>query len=113
MDPAFRVGLFAFPIQQLTNKHSLFNAAESDRQTRVISNRAARIPDKLSKSQSLIDLLYSLKRRGFNRRRKLSSRFLSVPRAAEGAHATFNPSSSRAQSIRVAGVAHTTRCTIP
>jgi hypothetical protein len=65
MDPALRIGLFAFPIEQLTNENCFFNATKSDRQTRVVGNRAARIPDKLSKSQSLIDLLCSLKRPGF------------------------------------------------
>src|SRR6516165_1234708 len=115
MDPAFRIGLFAFPIQQLTNKNCFFNATKSDRQTRVVGNRAARIPDKLSKSQSLIDLLRSLKRPRIliNRRRKLSNRFPSVPLAAQAAYATSKASSSLAQSIRVAGVAQTTRCTSP
>src|SRR6516164_6451012 len=51
MNPALRIELFAFPIEQLTNENCFFNATKSDRQTRVVGNRAARIPDKLSKSQ--------------------------------------------------------------
>src|SRR6516164_3587787 len=114
MNPAFRMGLFAFPIQQLTNKNCFFDAAKSDRQTRVVGNRAARIPDKLCKSQSLIDLLC-----GFRATRILIavvnsrvgfSPLRAVPRPP---HATSNASSPRTQAIRVAGVAHTTRCTSP